>query len=375
MKEYPFLDLGRVNAPFADELKAAMARAVDSGRYVGGPENAAFEAALGEKFAIPHVVGVSNGLDALRLIFRGLIELGRLAEGDEVLVPANTYIASVLAVSDCGLRPVFVEPDEATMNIDSRLLEKYIGPRTRALLTVHLYGRTAYDAAMADVVSRHNLILVEDNAQAIGAVSPQASPRGTHATGSLGHASAFSFYPTKNLGALGDAGAVGCTDPELAAAVRALANYGSDRRYHNVYKGYNCRLDPVQAAVLNVKLPHLDAENARRREIAAVYEAEIDNPLIVKPLFADDGSMVWHQYVLRTEHREAFRAYLRDNGVGSDVHYAVPPHLQPCYKEYAALDLPATCRLADEVVSIPVSACTTADDARDIARIINRFKP
>lgn len=216
---------------------------------------------------------------------------------------------------------------------------------------------------------------MEDNAQAIGAVSPEASPRGTHATGSLGHASAFSFYPTKNLGALGDAGTVGCTDAELAVAVRALANYGSDRRYHNIYKGYNCRLDPVQAAVLNVKLPHLDAENARRREIAAVYETEIDNSLIVKPLFVDDGSMVWHQYVMRTEHREAFRAYLRDNGVGSDVHYAVPPHLQPCYKEYAALDLPVTCRLAGEVVSIPVSACTTVDDARDIARIINRFKP
>ena len=255
---YPFLDLATVNAPYADELRRAALRVVDSGRYIGGCEVEAFEAALARNTGVPYAVGVSNGLDALRLIFRACIELGRLRLGDGVIVPANTYIASVLAVTDCGLTPVFVEPDERTLNLDTSLVEKALDENVKAILTVHLYGRACYDSTLADVARRYGLIVVEDNAQAIGADASVASPAGTYRTGSLGDAAAFSFYPTKNVGALGDAGAVTTRDPEIANVVRALANYGSDRRYHNIYEGFNCRLDPILAAFLNIKLKYID---------------------------------------------------------------------------------------------------------------------
>ena len=256
-KRYPFLDLGTVNAEYADALKAAACRVIDSGRYVGGPENEAFEKELADATGTAFAIGVSNGLDALRLIFKAYIALGRLNPGDEVLVPANTYIASVLAITDSGLSPVFVEPDPTTLNLDTSLIEQAVTPHTRAILTVHLYGRACYDRAMAEAAHKHGLIIVEDNAQAIGADAEYRSPHGTTRTGSLGDAAAFSFYPTKNIGALGDAGAVTTSDPDLASAVRALANYGSTSRYHNVYEGYNCRLDPIQAAFLRAKLPHI----------------------------------------------------------------------------------------------------------------------
>lgn len=373
MNQYPFLDLEAVNKPFMGELQAAAARVVASGRYVGGQENEEFEAALCELCKVPFAVGVSNGLDALRLIFKAYIELGRLHPGDEVIVPANTYVASVLAITDAGLVPVFVEPDEQTLNLDTTQIEKHLGQRTKAVLTVHLYGRACYDHVLADVVERHGLLLVEDNAQAIDARASEPSPWGTVTTGSLGHAAAFSFYPTKNLGALGDAGAVTTHDCELAATVRALANYGSDRRYHNIFKGYNCRLDPIQAAFLSVKIKYLAEETARRRQLAADYNHNIVNPLIVKPLVDSPDLAVWHQYVVRTSHRSDFLRHLADNGVGYDIHYAVPPHLQPCYSHYSHLDLPLTCRIAQEVVSLPVSSCTSRDDARHIAEIINNY--
>lgn len=363
---YPFLDLRTVNEPLMSELKSAAMRVIESGRYVGGEECAAFEEELKAVAGTDYVVGVSNGLDALRLIFKAYIEMGLLKPGDEVLVPANTYIASVLAVTDAGLTPVFVDASVSTLNMDTSLIERNVTERTRAILTVHLYGRPCYDAAMLEAARRHNLLIIEDNAQAIGATADDGRP-----TGSLGDAAAFSFYPTKNIGALGDAGAVTTNDSRLADTVRALANYGSERRYENIYCGYNCRLDPIQAAFLHVKLRYLYTENERRRTLARIYDEEILTPVLLKPQFTE-GS-VWHQYTVCTAERELFRNFLAENGVGTDVNYPTPPHKQPCYSRFAHLSLPIAEKLSRQVVCLPVSACTSPDDAREIARIINRF--
>ncbi len=364
---YPFLDLAAVNASMLSDLKAAACRVIDSGRYVGGAECSAFEEELAAFAGTPYAVGTGNGLDALRLILKAYIALGRLAPGDEVIVPGNTYIATVLAVTDAGLTPVFVDADERTLNIDTSLIEAAISPATKAILTVHLYGRPAFDAEMAVVARRHDLLIIEDNAQAIGADAAGLK------TGALGDAAAFSFYPTKNIGAIGDAGAVTTADKSLADTVRALANYGSDRRYHNIYEGYNSRLDPIQAACLRLKLSTADKETMRRRELARIYDSEIVNPLVIKPLRGNPDGSVWHQYVVRVGDREKFRTYLAANGVATDVHYAVPPHRQPCYSRYAHLSLPVTDMLAAQVVSLPISACTSPDDAREIANIINSY--
>lgn len=370
MIKYPFLDLKTANEPYAGIISAAMERVAASGRYIGGPEVENFEKALAAHTGTAYAVGCANGLDALRLILRAYMELGRLQPGDEVIVPANTYIATVLAISDNGLKPVLVEPRIDTLNIDTSLLEQAITDRTRVIMPVHLYGRACHDSTLDEVARRHNLLVVEDNAQAIGARSPLDGRR----TGSLGHAAAFSFYPTKNLGALGDGGAVTTDDAQLARAVRALANYGSDRRYHNIYKGLNSRLDPLQAAILRDKLPLLDDENAHRRAIAATYDRYIHNKLIAKPMYAYNEECVWHQYVIMTPRRDDLRRYLEDNGVATDIHYAVPPHRQPCYSsELSELSLPVTDMIAHSVLSLPVSRCTSPDDAREIAMIINRF--
>ena len=371
MKTYKFLDLAEVNAPVMDAIAEATTRVVRSGCYIGGPEVAEFEKMLAEATGTAHAVAVSNGLDALRLIFRAYIELGIMEPGDEVIVPANTYIASILAVTDNGLVPVLVEPNPDTLNLDTSRIEAAVTPRTRAILTVHLYGRTCHDAEMERVAHTYGLKIVEDNAQAIGATDKAGRP-----TGSLGDAAGFSFYPTKNIGALGDAGAVTTDDAELAATVRALANYGSDRQYHNIYKGLNCRFDPIQAAVLKVKLPMLAAETARRKALAAVYEARITNPAVGKPLYTADGDMVWHQYVVRLARgsREEFREELLRRGVETDVHYAVPPHLQPCYAGKLKGYFPVTVQLAREVVSLPIATGTSVKDAAEIAEIINSMK-
>ena len=372
--KYPFLRLSDVNAPYRDAMARAMERVLDSGQYIGGPELTAFEDMLARQTQAPHAVGVTNGLDALRLIFRAYKEMGMLNDGDEVIVPANTYVASVLAVTDNALVPVFVEPDPDTLNLDTSIIEKYVTPRTRAVLTVHLYGRVCWDEMLADVARRHNLIVVEDNAQAIGARAFTPGFYGTFVSGGLGHAGAFSFYPTKNIGALGDGGAVVTHDSRLADVVRALRNYGSDRQYHNIYKGLNCRLDPMKAAVLAVKLPYTDAENALRREHAALYEKLISNPAVVKPLWTTGAECVWHQYVVRVKNRDSFRAWLASRGVETAVHYAVPPHLQPCYQEYAYLSLPVTVAIADTVVSLPVTRTTPLSDIPDIVAAINSYR-
>lgn len=374
--KYTFLDLARINAPYMAEIEAAVVRVVTSGRYVGGEECERLECGLTALTGSPHAIGLSNGLDALRLILRAWVDRGDLSKGDEVIVAANTYIASILAIIDAGLRPVLAPVDMSALNLDTSRLEEALTSRTRAVMPVHLYGRACWDEKIKEFVECHNLLVIEDNAQAIGACSVTAGLYGTYVTGGLGHAGAFSFYPTKNLGAIGDAGAVVTHDSDLAARVRALANYGSDRRYHNIYLGANCRLDPVQAAVLNVKLPYLERENSMRRTIAGIYDDAITNPAIIRPAISDDD-MVWHQYVIRCDSRDNLREYLSKAGVATDIHYAVPPHMQPCMAsvDYAAIGdaLAQAEQIGRTVLSLPVSACTTPSDAHAIADIINCY--
>lgn len=372
----PFLRLTDTTAPLADELKAAAARVIDSGWYLNGPETKAFEKELAASVEskLP-AVGTSNGLDALRLIFRGLLELGKLSKGDEVLVPANTYIASILPLTEFGLTPVLVEPDEQTLCMSADDASCRITRHTRAMLVVHLYGNPCWNEELRQLVEQHDLILIEDNAQAIGAKSVCPGKNGTASCGNLGDASAFSFYPTKNIGALGDAGAVVTPHAELSDAIRALANYGSDRRYHNVYQGYNCRIDELQAAFLRIKLARLDAESDARNAAAEIYSREIDNQLVIKPALIPGTRQVWHQYPvhIKAGRRDEFREYLQREGVGTDIHYATPPHLQPCYADGAiGTQYPVTERLAQSEVSLPI-ANISPEQASAIAKIINKF--
>ena len=369
MMKYPFLDLTPVNAPFIDEIIEAQRRVALSGRFVGGEEVDRLEAGLCALTGATHAVAVSNGLDALRLILRSYIIMGAMAPGDEVIVAANTYIASVLAITDAGLTPVIAEPSETTHNLDFGLIEQLITPRTRAIMPVHLYGRVCFSTKLADIARRHNLLIIEDNAQAIGAST------GGIVTGALGNAAAFSFYPTKNIGALGDAGAVTTSDPRLADTVRALANYGSAERYHNLYCGFNCRMDPLQAAALNVKLPHTQRENDYRRKLAAIYNSEIHSSRITLPETpADPAEHVFHQYVVTTSDRSALIHYLRENSIGFDIQYPTPVHRQPCYADTLGLiPHPVAERLADSILSLPITRTTSLDDAHAIAAILSRF--
>lgn len=373
MKQYPFLDLALSNAPYLDELKAAACEVIEHGRYLHSTQTALLEEEIAALCETRFCVSVSNGLDALRLILRAYKEMGLLKDGDEVIVPGNTYIASVLAVSENNLVPVLCDPSESTMNLDSSLLEQHITPRTRAIMPVHLYGSPCWDETLMDVARRYDLLIIEDNAQSVGARSAIPGLNGTCPTGGLGHACGISFYPTKNLGALGDGGAVVTNDEKLAATVKALANYGSDRRYHNLYLGYNCRLDEIQAAMLRVKLKHLEEDNQTRNEVARTYSQCINNPQVKTPTIFEGWGQIWHQYVVRVEKREAFRSYLAEKGVGTDIHYETPSHLQPCYRDLPHAPLPVTELLAKEVVSLPIAHPITASDACIIADIINHF--
>lgn len=361
-----FVDLRAASRPLREELLKACARVIDSGRFLHGPETQALERELAASCGASHAVAVSNGLDALRLTLRAWIKMGLAKPGDEVIVAANTYVASVLAITDAGLTPVLVEPDPATFNLDPERIEEAISPRTRVIMEVHLYGLPCAHGRIAEIAGRHGLLTIEDNAQAIG-----ASESG-HVTGSLGDAAAFSFYPTKNIGALGDAGAVTTSCKELADTVRALANYGSDRRYHNIYEGFNCRMDEMQAAMLRVKLRHLEEESLRRDAAARAYSSGISREDVVTPAVPTGMRHVWHQYVVRVNERDRFRSYLEAHGVPTDIHYAVPPHLQPCYRGRFPGRFPVTERLADEVVSLPIAG-VSPDTAREIADIINNF--
>ena len=367
------------------ELEEAASRVIRSGCYLHGPETAAFERELAESCSARYAIGVSNGLDALRLIIRGYIENGRLRKGDAVMVAANTYIATVIPITEFGLVPVFVEPDPVTMNFSwsdaVRFLEendKGEGPlAVRCAIITHLYGTPCWNLDAAEQMRRHGILIVEDNAQAIGALTSECGLNGTRHTGNLADASAFSFYPTKNVGALGDAGAVVTDDSQLAATVRALANYGTDRRYHNLYAGYNCRIDELQAAMLRIKLRHMDDETSRRRDVASVYGSEIGNPLVTLPRIFPDMGQVWHQYVILVppEVRDRMREYLAGRGVPTDVHYPDPPYLQPCYSEqYRPAGDTLSIRLSRSCISLPIANITPAQ-AKDVARIINEFNP
>lgn len=363
-----FLDLKAVNDLHKADIEQAVQRVLDSGWYLLGNEVRAFEEEYARYVGTSHAIGCGNGLEALTLIFRAYMELGILSPGDEVIVPANTYIASILAVTECGLTPVPVEPDPHTLQISAANTERAITPRTRAVMAVHLYGRCAYTEELEAITVKHGLLLIEDNAQAHGCKF------GTRKTGSLGHAAGHSFYPGKNLGALGDAGAVTTDNPTLSEAIRAIANYGSQRKYVFKYKGINSRLDEMQAAVLRAKLQHLDADNARRREIADIYLKEIINPRVSLPPIAPIGENVWHIFPVFTDKRQELQRHLSDKGIQTLIHYPVPPHKQECYKEWNGRSYPATEKIHETELSLPISPAMTYEEAHEVAVAINSWK-
>lgn len=364
-----FLDLKKINEQYADQLKEAISSVVDSGWYLFGEHLSTLEQSFKSYLDVKNCIGVSNGLDALRLIFKAYLELGILKKGDEVLVPANTYIASMLAITDNGLIPVLIEPDINTYNLDISLVEERITGRTKAIMLVHLYGRTCWSNEIENIAKKHDLKVIEDNAQAIGAHFDGRK------TGTLGDAAGFSFYPGKNLGALGDAGMVVTNDQILAQTVKALANYGSLEKYHNTYKGLNCRLDEVQAAVLNVKLNYLDEENDKRRQIAKEYISRIKNEHIVLPDFpADVGAHVWHLFVIRCSERDTLKEYLSKKGIHTLIHYPIPPHKQKAYKEWNEDSYPISEKIHKEVLSLPISPVMTHEEVNAVIETINSFQ-
>ena len=387
----PFLSLKDVTAKYADEIHEAVKRVVDSGWYLQGKENELFEQHYAEYIGTKHCIGCANGLDALIWIFRAYIELGVMQPGDEVIVPANTYIATILAITENGLVPVLVEPRKDTLQIDDTLIEERITDKTKAICIVHLYGRLAYTEKIGELCKKNNLKLVEDNAQAHGcttSIANSQSPIANRRTGSLGNAAGHSFYPGKNLGALGDGGAVTTDDDELAAAIRALANYGSQKKYVFKYTGRNSRLDEIQAAVLDVKLRHLDEDTKARQAIANYYYDHINNPLITLPKRLPDTENVYHLFPILVkgdgqlaigDRRDKLQAYLAENGVGTVIHYPIPPHLQECYANHPSLQGGAGERLVTEFLanaelSLPISPTMTIEEAEYVVRLINEWK-
>jgi dTDP-4-amino-4,6-dideoxygalactose transaminase len=364
-----FLDLKAINNRYEPNLSLSVQRVIKSGWYLLGDEANSFEADYSQYIGSKYCVGVANGLDALRLIIRAYIELGAMREGDEILVPANTYIASILAITDNRLIPILVEPNPNTYNIDPKLIEAKITSKTRGIMIVHLYGQNAMHPEIERLVNLHDLKLIEDNAQAVGCIYENKR------TGSLGHAAGHSFYPGKNLGALGDGGAVTTDDPQLASTVRALANYGSEEKYINKYRGLNSRLDEVQAAVLSCKLSRLDADNQKRREIAQYYIDNITQPNTILPNPPlHQFEHVWHLFVVRHPKRQLLQAHLKDLGIQTLIHYPIPPHKQVAYWEWNELSFPITERIHTEVLSLPISPVLTIEQARDIAASINNYK-
>ena len=362
-----FLDLKKVNERFRGEMETAVGRVLDSGWYLLGKEAEAFEEEFAAFCGVKHAIGCANGLDALKLIVKAL----GIGPGDEVIAPANTYIASLIAISASGATPVLVEPELSSYLIDSAKLEEKITSRTKAVMVVHLYGRTCDMGTINAIAKRHGLKVIEDCAQAHGAVF------GDRRVGNLGDAAGFSFYPGKNLGCLGDGGAVTTNDDGLAKKIRALRNYGSDVKYHFPYRGTNSRLDEIQAAWLRVKLPQLDADNARRAEIAARYCREIANPAITLPV-APDGKRgltnVWHVFPVRTERRDAFQAYLTEKGVQTVIHYPIPPHRQPAYTEWHGLSLPITEKIHGTVISLPISPVMDESEVTEVIKQANAWR-
>lgn len=380
----PFLSLKDITAKYADEIHEAALRVIDGGWYLQGKENEAFEQHYADYIGTKYCIGCANGLDALIWIYRAYIELGIMQPGDEVIVPANTYIASILAITENGLKPVLVEPNPETLEIDDTKIEAAITPRTKSILIVHLYGRCAMTEKIAGLCKKHNLRLVEDNAQAHGCRWKPTSGsslkgREFYKTGSIGDAAGHSFYPGKNLGALGDAGAVTTDNKELADAIRALANYGSQRKYVFKYTGRNSRLDEIQAAILDVKLRHLDEDVALRQQVADYYYDHISNPLITLPKRLPHEENVYHLFPIFVADgkRDALHDYLEQKGIGTVIHYPIAPHKQECYSKEAwnipQLSLPITERLANEELSIPMSPCMTQEQIEYVVNTINSF--
>ena len=367
----PFLDLKNINQQYREELITACTRVIDSGWYIGGNELEQFEQNFANYCGVKFAIGVANGLDALILTLRAWKELGKLHDGDEVIVPSNTYIASILAITANNLTPVLVEPDLATYNIDPAKIEEAITAKTKVILPVHLYGQLAAMPEIMHIAKKHNLLVLEDSAQSHG-----AQIEGKKA-GNWGDASGFSFYPGKNLGALGDAGAITTNDGELAQTLRALRNYGSHEKYKNLFVGVNSRLDEIQAAMLDVKLKHLDAEVKHRRTIAKMYLEGIKNPELSLPLTDTDASQydqhVWHLFVVRSRNREALQQYLAENGVQTLIHYPIPPHKQQAYKEWNDLSYPISEKIHDEVISLPMGPTLSLEDVEKVIQLCNSF--
>lgn len=369
----PFLSLHDVTAKYKDEIHEAALRVIDSGWYLQGKENETFERNYADYIGTKYCIGCANGLDALIWIYRAYVELGVMQPGDEVIVPANTYIASILAITENGLTPVLIEPNPDTLEIDDSRIEAAITSRTKSILLVHLYGRLAMTEKIADLCKKYDLKLVEDNAQAHG-----CKYNGKR-TGSLGDAAGHSFYPGKNLGALGDGGAVTTNDENLAKAIRALANYGSQKKYVFKYSGRNSRLDEIQAAILDVKLKHLDEDIRLRQQVADFYYERISNPMVTLPKRLPHDENVYHLFpiLVKTGKRDALHDYLAENGVGTMIHYPIAPHKQECYANEAwntpQLNLPITESLANEELSLPMSPCLTQEQMEYVVEKINCF--
>lgn len=365
----PYLDLKRISESFEPELLQTVERVIQGGWYIRGEECRKFEKEFAAYCGTQFCVGVANGLEALTLILRAYCELGRLQKGDKVIVPANTYIATILAVSDSGLIPVLTDPDPKTYNLTVESVERSMSANVKAILAVDLYGRAIPGKSLSDFARANGLLLIEDAAQGHGAME-----NGKRA-GAFGDAAGFSFYPGKNLGALGDGGAVTTSDPELERTVRILANYGSEKKYVNLYKGMNSRLDEIQAAVLSLKLKRLDADNARRMQIAKKYLAEIQNEQILLPEAGDLGEHVWHIFPVRTKFRDEFRTYLSKAGIDTIIHYPIPPHHQKAYSEFAAKHFPVAEAIATEELSLPLFPQMSDAEISCVIEAVNAYCP
>lgn len=364
----PFLDLKKINLKHQSEIEEKILQTYRSGWYLLGKEVIEFEKNLITYIGTKNAIGVANGLDALRLILKAYTELGFFEKNDEIIVPSNTYIATVLAITDTNLKPVFVEPNSDNFNIDISKIEQVITSKTRAIMIVHLYGQVCFSNDLVALAKKYDLKIIEDNAQAIGAEFQKIK------SGNLGDAAAFSFYPTKNLGALGDAGAVTTNNDLLAKTIRTLANYGSNKKYVNILQGLNSRLDEIQASVLNVKLKYLDSENIRRREIAKMYYSEIKNHKIILPIYPENElEHVWHLFVIRTQNREDLQAYLLKNNIQTIIHYPIPPHKQDCYLSLNHLSFPISEQIHNEVLSLPISQVLTDNEVNEIIKILNKY--
>ena len=361
----PFLDLKSINKQYEDELLASCKRVIESGWYIQGYEYQEFEKEFASFCGTKHAIGVGNGLDALILIIRAYKELGIFNDGDEIIVPANTYIASILAITQNRLTPVLVEPDISTYLLDPNKIEEKISSKTKAIMAVHLYGQTCEMGAINQIAKQYNLKVIEDSAQSHGALYNKKK------SGNLGDASGFSFYPGKNLGALGDGGAVTTNDDDLASTIRALGNYGSHKKYENIYKGINSRLDEMQAAMLRVKLQYLQQEIQERKKVANYYLTYIKNTKIILPTISTDS--VWHLFVIRSANRDELQKFLQEKGIQTLIHYPIPPHKQKAYKEFNHLNLPITEQIHDEVLSLPISAVQDFQNTKKIVEVINEY--